>query len=237
MTDPIRAGAAHAVAAMSDVASAIQKNAAAEEAMQVIGRYTARLIGPREECRSAYVVLRDLWEAAILMDDVDRAAAIRANMESMEEEKWVEEFDNLVTNVGKIDLLDKYFAGSTYTASFFLGLVDGGSAPTYNAADTMASHAGWTESTAYSNATRVAPSFGSATASGGGSGTAGTGSKITTATAFNINATATIAGCFLTTNSTKGGTTGTLYSAGSFTGGNKSVANGDTLSVTYTAQA
>ncbi len=151
--------------------------------------------------------------------------------------KWEDEIENLVTNVGKVDLLDKYLAGSAYTAAFYLGLVDGGSAPTYNAADTMASHAGWTESTAYSNATRVAPTWNGATGTGGGAGTAGTGSKASNAMSFNINATATIAGTFLVTNSTKGGTTGTLYSAGSFTGGNKSVANGDTLNVTYTAQA
>jgi hypothetical protein len=150
--------------------------------------------------------------------------------------RWTETIENLVVNVGKIDLLDKYFSGSTYTAAWYLGLVDGGSTPTYNAADTMSSHAGWTESTAYSNATRPAPSWGSATATGGGAGSAGTGSKATTATAFNINATATIAGAFLTTGSAKSGTTGTLYSAGSFTGGNRSVINGDTLNVTYTAQ-
>ena len=139
--------------------------------------------------------------------------------------KWVEEFTNLVVTVGKNDLLDKYFQGSAYTAAWYLGLVDGASTPTYNAADTMASHAGWTESTAYSNATRPAPGWSAAAA----------GSKSTTATAFNINATATIAGCFMTTNSTKGGTTGILYSAGNFTGGNKSVSSGDTLNVTYTA--
>lgn len=149
--------------------------------------------------------------------------------------KWQETIENLVVNVGKIDLLDKYFSGSTYTAAWYLGLVDGGSAPTYNAADTMASHAGWTESVVYSNATRPAPSWGSATASGGGAGSAGTGAKSTTATAFNINATGTVAGAFLTTVNTKSGTTGTLYSAGSFTGGNRTVASGDTLNVTYTA--
>jgi hypothetical protein len=150
--------------------------------------------------------------------------------------RWSETIENLVVNVGKIDLLDKYFSGTTYTAAWYLGLVDGASAPTYNAADTMSSHAGWTESVAYSNATRPAPSWGGATAAGGGAGSAGTGSKATTATAFNINGTATIAGAFLTTGSAKSGTTGILYSAGSFTGGSRAVINGDTLNVTYTAQ-
>lgn len=139
--------------------------------------------------------------------------------------KWTDTIENLVTTVGKNFALDTFLAGSAYTASWFLGLVDGGSAPTYNVADTMASHAGWTESTAYSNATRPVPSFGAAAA----------GAKATTATAFTINATATIAGCFLTTIGTKGGTTGTLYSVGSFSGGNRAVVSGDTLNVTYTA--
>lgn len=141
--------------------------------------------------------------------------------------KWSEMFKNLVTTAGKNDLLDKYLAGATYTAAWYLGLVDGASTPTYAAADTAASHAGWTEAVPYSNAARPTPTWNSASA----------GSKSTTATAFNINATATIAGCFLISNSTKSGTTGTLYSAGSFTGGNRSVASGDTLNVTYTASA
>lgn len=147
---------------------------------------------------------------------------------------WEDEFKNLVFNAGKSDALDKYFAGSAYTAAFYMGLVDGGSAPTYNAADTSASHAGWTENVGYSNATRVAISWNAASASGGGAGAAGTGSKASTATAFNINATGTIAGCFLATVNTKSGTTGTFFSAGSFTGGNRAVASGDTLNVTWT---
>jgi len=122
-------------------------------------------------------------------------------------------------------LLDSFFAGSAYTAAFYLGLVDGGSTPTYAAADTMASHSGWTENTGYSNSTRPAVSWNAASA----------GSKASTATSFSINATGTIAGAFLTTNSAKSGTSGTLHSAGSFTGGNRSVANGDTLNATYTA--
>ena len=139
--------------------------------------------------------------------------------------KWEDTIQNLVTTVGKNDLLDKYLAGSAYTAAWYLGLVDGGTTPTYAAGDTSASHSGWTENVAYSNSTRPAPTWSAASA----------GAKSTTATAFNINGTATIAGTFLISNSTKSGTTGILYSAGSFTGGNKSVSSGDTLNVTYTA--
>lgn len=141
--------------------------------------------------------------------------------------KWSDKIENLVTTGGKNDALDKYLAGSAYTAAWYLGLV---SATSYTtgaaAADTMASHAGWAEDQNYSQATRPAPSFAAASA----------GSKATSAAvAFSINAGTTIKGCFLTTVSTKGGTTGILYSAGLFTGGDKVVAGGDTLNVTYTA--
>lgn len=139
--------------------------------------------------------------------------------------KWSETFHNLVTTVGKNDLLDKYLSGSSYTAAWYLGLVNGSSSPTYDAADTMSSHAGWTEITAYSEATRPAPSFNAASG----------GSKSSSATAFSISGTATVAGAFLTSNSTKSGTSGILYSAGNFSGGSRSVVSGDTLNVTYTA--
>ena len=140
--------------------------------------------------------------------------------------KWEDTYSNIVLTAGKNDLLDKYLAGSVYTAAWYLGLVDGATTPTYNVIDTSASHAGWTENVNYSNATRPAPAWGSAAA----------GSKVSTATAFTINGVGgTIAGTFLTTLSTKSGATGIVYSAGSFTGGNKVVASGDTLNVTYTA--
>jgi hypothetical protein len=52
---------------------------------------------------------------------------------------------------------------------------------------------------------------------------------------FNINGSATVGGAFLTSNDTKGGTTGTLFSAADFgSPGDRSVVNSDTLSVTYT---
>lgn len=141
--------------------------------------------------------------------------------------KWEDSFANVVTTLGKNDVLDKYLAGAAYTAAWFLGLVDSVSYSAVAAGDTASSHAGWVESVAYSNSTRPAPSWGSAASS----------SKASTATAFNINATATIKGAFLISNSTKGGTSGLLYSAGLFTGGDRAVVSGDTLNVTYTASA
>lgn len=150
--------------------------------------------------------------------------------------KWEDKIENLVVNVGKLNLLDFYFQ-SGGTPTWYLGLFTGPVVSTgFNAADIMSAHTGWTENTTYSNATRPQPSWNAASLqSAGGAGTAGTGQKVTTATAFNINGSATIGGAFMTNNSTKGGTTGILYSVGNFTGGDRAVISGDTLNVTYTA--
>ena len=141
--------------------------------------------------------------------------------------KWTNEFDNLVTNEGLNDNLDKYLKGSTYTAAFYVGLTDG--TPTVNAADTMSSHAGWTEVTDYSESTREALVLGTVASQS----VDNSASKAS----YSINATATVGGAFITTVSTKGGTTGVLYGVGAFSGGDKSVDNGDTLNVTVTCTA
>ncbi len=139
--------------------------------------------------------------------------------------KWVEEVENLVVNAGLDDLLDKYFKGSSYSAGFFVGLKNTG---TVAAADTMASHGGWTENTTYSNGTRPALTLGSVS-----------GQSVDNAAAkasFTINGSTTIFGAFVATNSTKGGTTGTLYGAADFAA-SRAVINGDTLNVTVTLTA
>jgi len=123
---------------------------------------------------------------------------------------------------------DTFFDGSAYTAAWYLGLITGpGSGTTFAAADTMSAHGGWTEDTTYSNATRPQVTFGAASL-------ADPSVIATTATSFSINGATTVAGAFLTTNNTKGGTTGTLFSASDFTGGDRILASGDTLNVTYT---
>jgi hypothetical protein len=135
--------------------------------------------------------------------------------------KWRQTFRNLVTTEGKNDIINKYFKGSAYTAAWFLGLKGTGSAVV---GDTLASHAGWAEVTPYSG-NRPAITFGTTS---GGSNTANTVS-------YSCNGSATVAGAFVASVNT--GTSGTLYSAGDFSGGNKVVSNGDTLNVTLTVSA
>jgi hypothetical protein len=142
--------------------------------------------------------------------------------------KWTEKVENLVTNVGLNDVLDKYLKGSTYTAGFFVGLTDG--TPTVNAADTMASHAGWTEVVAYTEGTREALTLGSVASQS----VDNSASKAS----FSINAdSTTIGGAFVVTDGTKSGTSGTLYGVGAFSGGDKAADDGDTLNVTVTCSA
>ena len=145
--------------------------------------------------------------------------------------KWEESSHNLVVNVGLQDMNAKYFSGSAYTAAWYVGLITGpGSGTTIAAADTMAVHGGWAENTGYSNATRPAATFGTATTAD-----PSVIDNSASPASFSINATSTIAGAFLVSNSTKGGTTGTLFSASDFTApGDRSVVSGDTLNVTYT---
>jgi hypothetical protein len=125
---------------------------------------------------------------------------------------------------------DTYFSGSTYTAAWYIGLYGAGSTNDPAAGDTMASHSGWTEVTAYSQTERPAASFGAATTADPSVIT----NSVSPAT-FSINGTTTVGGAFLTSDDTKGGTTGVLFSASDFTApGDRSVVSGDTLNVTYT---
>ena len=144
--------------------------------------------------------------------------------------KWEDEAPNLVVNEGLQDMNAKYFTGTTYTAAWYLGVYGSGATNSPAAGDTMASHAGWIEVTAYSQATRPACTFGTPTTANPSVAT----NSASPAT-FSINGTTTIGGAFVTSNNTKGGTTGTLYSAADFSApGDRSVVSGDTLSVTYT---
>lgn len=211
------------------------RNALTLETAEARGVYDAVATGPIESRRHEYVTLRDHIEAVKRkwkwVWRIAAAAAITAMAAIPMEEKWNDRAVNLVTTVGKNLGLDTILAGSSYTAAWFVGLISNTSYTAVAVGDTMASHSGWLEAgianaPTYSQGTRPAPSWSAASA----------GSKSTSAAlTFSITSTGTVKGCFLNTVSTKDGTTGTLYSAGLFTGGDKVLANGDTLSVTYTA--
>jgi len=144
--------------------------------------------------------------------------------------KWEAECPNLVVNAGLQDMNNKYFLGSAYTATWYIGLYGSGATNSPAAGDTMSSHAGWTEVVPYSQATRPACTFATPTTANPSVATNSASPAV-----YSINATSTVGGAFLTSNNTKSGTTGTLYSASDFTSpGDRAVVSGDTLNVTYT---
>ena len=142
-------------------------------------------------------------------------------------QKWVDIMSNLVVNTGLQDMNNKYFAGSGYTAAWYIGLVNGASASTtFSGGDTLASHAGWDENSSYVG-TRKAITFGAATLAD----PSNINNSSSTAS-FSMNATANIAGAFVC--NVTSGTTGLLFSAADFQSpGDRSVVSGDVLNITY----
>ncbi len=145
--------------------------------------------------------------------------------------KWVDDSKNLVVNVGLQYMAGTALDGSTARiTSWYLGLYGAASSNNPAAGDTMSSHAGWTEVTDYTEATRPAATFVAATTANP-SVVTNSASKAQ----FTMNATTTVGGAFLTSNNTKGGTTGTLFSAKDFDApGDRAVVSGDVVLVTYT---
>jgi hypothetical protein len=158
--------------------------------------------------------------------------------------KWKEDNSNLVVNAGVVYMAGTALTSVTQITSWYIGLVTGpGSGTTFSIGDTMASHGatgsgGWSEFTSYSilggsTANRGAPSFTNTSDTAGGNNK----SIVTnsSAVAFTITSGGTVAGAFLTSVQAKSpGTTGTLFSASDFTGGDRTVVTNDTLNVTYT---
>ena len=109
--------------------------------------------------------------------------------------KWREEFDNVVTTAGADYVLDTFFAGSAYTAAWYMGLLNGTPAST----DTASSHSGWTEQNPYTG-NRPAITWSAASAR----------SKVGSAVSYSITAgssfTGSISGTTLTVTAVASGT-------------------------------
>lgn len=140
---------------------------------------------------------------------------------------WREQFANLIPTSGLTKLLDAAFVTGLASPLWYVGLVSTG--PTYAVADTMSSHAGWTELTNYSQTTR--PQW------VGAAVVAGSTDNSASKASFIISSGATVAGAFIADSSTKGGTSGTLYGEGSFATGDQAVLGGDVVNITVTLTA
>lgn len=140
-------------------------------------------------------------------------------------EKGGFEWDNLVVDVGINDALDVHLSGGVQDTTWFVFLLAG--TPTVAAADTMATHAGWTEQAGYDEAARQA--FVDAGVS------AKSLSNTASPAVFTITANSTtVGGAGLCGDGTKSGTTGILYAAGAFSGGNVVLNAAATISITAT---
>ena len=202
------------------------------------GEYSVRCIGPAEAYRGRYIELRDRLSASGLAGFLDRlvngAKLLKEFVEIPMEMKWADTFCNVVCTQGKNVALDAFLGGSGYSVvGPYLGLINANASAAV-VGDTMASHSGWLEVGVVNAPTYTGPrktvSWSAAT---GGS------KAMASAQSFAITGSGTVGGCFLVFGtgavSTIDSTGGYLYSAGAFSGGSKTVSNGDTLSVSYSA--
>jgi hypothetical protein len=147
--------------------------------------------------------------------------------------KWRETIENVVATVGKNLALDSFLGGAAYTVvGPFMGLISSTSFTAVSASDTMASHAGWLEAGGTN-----APTYSGNRRTAAWAAAASGSKALSAALSFAITASGTVKGAFLCYGSgavnTKDNTGGVLWSAGTFTSGDKAVVNGDTLNVNY----
>lgn len=147
--------------------------------------------------------------------------------------KWRDVIENVVATVGKNLALDTFLAGSAYTVvGPYMGLISSTSYTAVAAADTMASHAGWLEAGGAN-----APTYTGNRKTAAWSAAASGAKALSAALSFAITGTGTCKGAFMCFGSgavaTKDDTNGTLWSAGTFSSGDKAVVNGDTLNVSF----
>jgi hypothetical protein len=142
--------------------------------------------------------------------------------------RWQDIAPNMIVSGGLDLTLNSTLRGQSQIATWYMGLVDNAGFTNFATGDTMLSHPGWAESTAYNLATR--PVW---TAGPPASNTVVNG----TTSDFVMSAPGTMRGMFIVSLSDKGGTDGTLFSEAAYSQGNQNVGTGDTLKCTYQVSA
>lgn len=136
------------------------------------------------------------------------------------------ECHNMLTTAGANKLLDATIKTGLASPAWYVGLIKGGSAPTFAIGDTMGSHAGWTE-IAGSDVTQA-----NRQAFTPGAISAGSVDNTGSVAVYTGNATFTLQGLFVVDNNTLAGSTGTLYGEAAFTAA--AIQAGYTINVTAT---
>jgi len=133
--------------------------------------------------------------------------------------------DNGITDEGIHHVLDRFTdidGPTTSLADWYALLIDNASFTGLADADTMSSHSGWIENVDYSEGVRQTLNFSSAATR-----------SISDSVSFSINATVTIEGLAVSSDSTKSGTSGTLFSTAQFASA-PALVSGNTLTANYT---
>lgn len=194
-----------------------------------------RLLAMRAQ-RDKYLRFMPTFAVAMIAAFLSELEEFEAYMKSLTEVKWDQLAPNVVTTVGGNLALDTYLAGSAYTVTGpFMGLIGAvGYSGVPVIADTMASHATWTEA-----GTTNAPTYTGPRKTIAWSAASAKSKAPSAAPVFAITGTGTAKGVFLVFGSgavsTIDNTGGVLYSAGLFTGGDQAVVNTNTVTVTYAA--
>jgi len=135
---------------------------------------------------------------------------------------WSEDFTNGIVSAALLAVLDIMFRNSTQLPSWYLAPIT--LVSSVSAADSMTSHAGWTEINAnYDEAAR--PAWAPPAASGGKL-------KNTDTVVMTFNATTVADGLMLTSDSVKGATNGTLWCTGLFSS-SRTFSSGQELRIFY----
>lgn len=232
-------------------AAAVGRTAALSEGADAQGIYHGICRGYKDEHRSEYLrefprllamrhkrdqLLRymPVMAQGLIAKFLKELEDFEAFMHGLTEVKWDSYAHNTVVTVGKNLALDTFLAGSSYTVTGpYMGLIGAVSYSAISAADTMASHAGWTEAGTTNAPTYTGPRKTISWSS------ASSGSKApSSAPVYTMTGTGTVKGVFLLFGSgavsTIDNTSGTLWSAGLFSGGDQAVVNTNTVTVTYT---
>ena len=135
---------------------------------------------------------------------------------------WSVAFKNGITDAGIHYLLEAGFRGGSAISTWYAGLIDNSGYTGVDPSDTMSSHTGWSEATQYDETVRQTLSFGAAATR-----------SISAEVSFTMNATKTIQGIFVTSDDTKSGTTGTLWSTALFASP-PGLVSGNVLTANYT---